>query len=259
MQAHPERRKQLVQIERRSWQLWAITLTITGGLSFGIALLLYPILEGYAGHLDSELRYLPQLVYGLLVLVVLSGIYTVMKQRELNALRNFIIASYALAAAGEEKYSTDVLTGVLDRSALVDLLKKASARSGKMRAPFCLVILDLWDFKSFNVREGNLAGDLVLKEMALLLLRTIRKADWVMRYGPDEFLCLLEGSRSLGGEAFVERVRNGCQHVDRLRGIHLIAGLAEYQPGDDAEAVAGEAELDLKQRIKVPVAADPRS
>jgi len=255
MQAHPERRKQLVEIERRSWQLWAIALTITGGLSFGLAVLLYPVLEGYAIHLDSERRYLPQLVYGLLVLVVLSGIYTVMKQRELNVLRNFIIASYALAASGEEKYSTDVLTGVLDRSALVDLLKKASARSEKMRAPFCLVIIDLWDFKSLNLREGNLAGDLVLKEMALLLMRTIRKADWVMRYGPDEFLCLLEGSRSAGGQAFVERVISGCQHVDRLRGVHLTAGLAEYQPGDDAEAVAGEAELDLKRRAKIPVPA----
>src|SRR5579872_6214046 len=103
MQEHPERRKQLLDIERRSWQLWAISLTITGGLSFGIALLLYPILNGYAEHLDLERRYLPQLVCGLLVLVVLFGVYAVMKQREMNAVRNFIIASYALAAANEGK------------------------------------------------------------------------------------------------------------------------------------------------------------
>ena len=255
MQAHPERRKQLVEIERRSWQLWAISLTISGGLTFGITLLFFPVLEGYAEHLNVERRYLPQLVYGLLVLVVLSGIYTIMKQRELNALRNFIIASYASAAANEMKYSTDALTGVLDRSALVELLKTASTRADKIRAPFCLVIFDIWDFKTFNAREGNLVGDLILKELALLLTRTIRKADWVMRYGPDEFLCLLEGSPRVGGEAFVQRVEKGCTRVERLRGIKVIAGLSAYNPGEDAELVVGDAEKDLKKRSQLPAAA----
>jgi len=252
MQDHPERRKQLVEIERRCWQLWVISLTITGGLSFGITLLLYPLLEGYAIHLDSERRYLPQLVYGLLVLVVLSGVYTVLKQRELNARRNFIVATYALAASSEGKYPVDALTGVLDRSALVELLKTASARADKMRAPFCLVILDIWDFKTVNAREGNLTGDLILKELALLLMRTIRKADWIMRYGPDEFLCLLEGSPLPGGEAFVRRVEQGCARVDRLRGLRLIAGLAQYHAGDEAELVVGEAEKDLKRKAEFP-------
>ena len=252
MQEHPERRKQLLDIERRSWQLWAISLTITCGLSFGIALLLYPVLEGYAEHLDFERRYLPQLVYGLLVLVVLFGIYAIMKQRELNAVRNFIIASYALAAANEGKYTSDALTGVLDRSALVELLKTASARSDKVLAPFCLVVFDIWDFKTLNAREGNLMGDLILKELALLLTRTIRKGDWVMRYGPDEFLCLLEGSPRAGGKAFVQRVEKGCGRVDRLRGIKLHAGLAAYNPGEDAEVVVGEAEKDLKTQTHAP-------
>ncbi|MGA3325192.1 MAG: diguanylate cyclase [Terriglobia bacterium] len=255
MQAHPERRNQLVEIERRSWQLWAITLSITGGLSFGITLLLYPVLGGFAEHFYFERRYLPQLVYGLLVLVVLSGIYSVLKQRELNAMRNFIIASYASAAANEGKYSTDALTGVLDRSALVELLETASARADKLRAPFCLVIFDLWDFKTLNAREGNLAGDLVLKELALLLMRTIRKADWVMRYGPDEFLCLLEGSPRVGGEAFVQRAEKGCAHVERLRGVKINTGLSEYRPGADAELVVGDAEKDLKKRSQLPAPA----
>jgi diguanylate cyclase (GGDEF)-like protein len=255
MQAHPERRKQLVDIERRSWHLWALSLTITGGLTFGITLLLYPVLEGYAEHLEFERRGLPQLVYGLLVLVVLSGIYSVMKQRELNAVRNFIFASYALAAANEGNYSTDPLTGVLDRSALVELLKSASTRADKMRSPFCLVIFDIWDFKTLNAREGNLIGDLVLKEFALVLMRTIRRADWVMRYGPDEFLCLLDGSPRPGGQAFAQRIERSCASVERLRAIKLIMGLSEYRPGEDAELVVGDAEKDLKKKSQLPTAA----
>jgi diguanylate cyclase (GGDEF)-like protein len=255
MQARPERRKQLAEIERRSWQLWGISLTITGGLTFGITLLSYPVLQGYAEQLQFERRYLPQLVYGLLVLVVLSGIYTVMKQRELNALRNFIVASYGIGAASEGNYSTDALTGVLDRSALVELMRTASARANKIRAPFCLVIFDIWDFKTLNAREGNLVGDLVLKELALVLMRTIRKADWVMRYGPDEFLCLLESSSRQGGQAFVQRVEKGCARSDRLRGVRIITGLAEYSPGEDAELVVGDAERDLQKRRQIPAPA----
>lgn len=260
MQVHPERRKQLAEIERRSWQLWGISLTITVGLSFGITLLLYPVLEGYAEHLDLERKNLPQLVYGLLVLVVLSGIYTITKQRELNALRNFIVASYALAALNEAKYPTDTLTGVLDRSALVDILKNASNRADKLHTPFCIVILDIRDFKTINAREGNLVGDLVLKELALLLMRTIRKGDWVMRYGPDEFLCLLEGSAVQGGKILVQRVEKGCERVDRLRGIKVLSGLAEYA-GEDPEIVVANAEKALREKslLSTPTVANGSS
>jgi diguanylate cyclase (GGDEF)-like protein len=255
MQPNPERRRQLVEIERRSWHLWAISLSITGGLTFGITLLLYPALEGYAEHLEFERHYLPQLVYGLFILVVLAESYFIMKQRELNALRNFIIASYASSAANAGNYATDALTGALDRSALVELLKTESTRAEKTNAKFCVVIFDIWDFKSFNLREGNLVGDLMLKELALLLMRTIRKADWVMRYGPDEFLCLLEASPRPGGDAFVQRVEKMRVRVDRLHGVKLLVGLAEYKPGDDAERVVSEAERELRKGAQAPASA----
>ncbi len=255
MQANPERRRQLVEIERRSWQLWAVSLCITGGLTFGITLLLYPALEGYAEHLEFERHYLPQLVYGLFVLVVLANFYFIMKQRELNALRNFIIASYATSAANTGNYAMDTLTGALDRAALVELLKAETVRAEKANARFCVVIFDIWDFKSFNMREGNLVGDLMLKELAMLLIRTIRKADWVMRYGPDEFLCLLEASSREGGDAFVQRVEKVRAHVDRLRSVKLLVGLAEYKPGEDAELVVSQAERDLRKGTGAQAAA----
>ncbi len=255
MQANPERRRQLLEIEQRSWQLWGISLSIAVILTFGITLLLYPALQGYAEHLEFERHYLPQLVYGLFALVVLSHAYFIVKQRELNALRNFIIASYASSAANTGNYATDALTGALDRGSLVELLRAETQRAEKANARFCVVIFDIWDFKSFNMREGNLVGDLMLKELALLLMRTIRKADWVMRYGPDEYLCLLEASNRQGGEAFVERVEKVQARVDRLRGVKLLVGLAEYKPGDDAELVVSLAERELRKSTREPASA----
>jgi GGDEF domain-containing protein len=261
MQPHPEGRKQLVEIERRSWHLWIISLTIIAGLSFGITLLLFPVLQGYAVHLEAEHKGLPQLVIGLAVLVTLSGIYVVMKQRELNALRNFIIASYIAATASKDQYPHDALTGALDRSALPDLLTNERGRADRVGEPFCVVILDVKNFRRINESQGNLVGDLILKELALLLGRTARQNDWVLRYGPDEFLCLLGGSRIEGGEVFLRRVEKGFGHIARLRGITLIAGFSEYRTGTNAEAVVADAERSLqrKSQATLPATTPPSS
>jgi diguanylate cyclase (GGDEF)-like protein len=243
-----EHRKQLAEIERRSWQLWGIALLMTGTLAFGILLLVYPVLAGYARRLELERRNLPQLAYGMLTLVILSGTYIVLKQRELNALRNFIVASYASAALTKEDYPHDPLTGLLDRSALPDLLKNESARADRSRGPFCVAIFDIHGFRMINEREGNLVGDLVLKEFALTLQRTIRQSDSVLRYGPDEFLCLLVGTPRAGGDVFVRRVEKGCEHVARLQGLTFTAGLSARPAGVNPEEVVAHAEVDLRQR-----------
>jgi len=248
MQPHPERRKQLAEIERRSWQLWIISLAITGGLAAGMMLLLFPIMAGYVHSLELERKGLPQLVFGLMILVILAGFYAVMKQRELNALRNYIIASYVSAAFPAADYPRDALTGMLDRSALPDLLKTEQARADRMGVPFSVVILDIRGFRSLNEREGNLVGDSVLKEFGLVLSRTIRHSDSVLRYAADEFLSLLAGSPRAGADVFVQRVERGCERVDRLRGVTFTSGISEYRSGTDPERMVGDAENDLREK-----------
>lgn len=252
-----ENRKQLAEIERRSWQLWGFALLVMISLAFGIMLLVYPMVAGYVQSFKFGRRNLPQLVYGMLTLVILSGIYIVLKQRELNALRNFIVASYASAALFKENYPHDSLTGVLDRSALPDLLKNESTRADRSRSPFCVVIFDISGFRRINEREGNLVGDLVLKEFALTLKRTIRQSDSVLRYGPDEFLCLLAGTPRAGGDVFVRRVEKGCEHVARLQGLTFTAGLSARQPALDPEEVVTQAEDDLRKGSLHKVSATP--
>lgn len=242
-----ENRKQLAEIERRSWQLWGLALLVMISLAFGIMLLVYPIVAGYVQIFEFGRKNLAHLVYGMLTLVILSGIYIVLKQRELNALRNFIVASYASAALFKENYPHDSLTGVLDRSALPELLKNESTRADRCHGPFCVVIFDISGFRKINEREGNLVGDLVLKEFALTLKRTIRQSDSVLRYGPDEFLCLLAGTPREGGEVFVRRAEKGCEHVARLQGLAFTLGLSARQVGVNPEDVVAHAEGELRK------------
>lgn len=242
-------------IERRSWQLWMISLTVMCSVTFGFTLLLYPVLEGYAEHLHLGRRGLPQLVYGLVVLVILTGVYTVLKQRELNALRNYIIASYASSGGSEDDYLHDSLTGALDRSVLPELLKDQSERADQVNGPFSVVILDIYGFGRINEREGNLVGDLVLKEFSMLLQRTVRHSDSVLRYGPDEFLCLLAGSPRQGAEIFVRRVEKGWERTARLRGFTFTTGVSEYRTGANPEEVLADAEANLAKAAPRSVSA----
>ena len=242
MLPYADRRKLLAEVDHRGQHLWALSHIITASLAFGIALILYPELHVRVQSWRIHLQTLPQLVAGLLVLVVLSGIYIFTKQRELTALRNLIIASYMAAASAQDAYSRDPLTGAVDRSALPDVIKEESARADRTHGSLCLILFDIRHFHTINEREGNLAGDLVLKELALALRRTARQTDLVLRYGSDEFLCLLVATPLQGGECFIRRVLDACGRVPRLRSLTLDTGAVLYQTGSDPDVLLAEAE-----------------
>lgn len=87
-------------------------------------------------------------------------------------------------AAAEAEAMTDMLTGLRNRRALdIDL-----ARLIGRAVPFTLMHLDLDFFKAVNDTLGHAAGDLVLTEVARILLEETREDDTVSRVGGDEFV-----------------------------------------------------------------------
>jgi len=242
-----ERRRHLREIERRGWQLWAVSLIITLALTLGIVLTLSPALREHVEFYAEEYEILPQLALGLVTLVVLSAFYLVAKQYELNQMRNFIVATYAESAMLRETCPADPLTGLLDRSALPEALLHEAARSERFHTPLCLVMLDIRGFTHLNQAQGNLAGDAILKDLARSLLAVARQTDTLLRYGADEFLCFLPGTPREGAEAFIRRVRAALKQVTRLRALVLDAGMAVYQEGRNAEAALAEAERQLSE------------
>jgi diguanylate cyclase len=83
----------------------------------------------------------------------------------------------------------DALTGLLNRSAFESLLEQAA--SAAETQPFCALFIDLDRFKQVNDSGGHAAGDALLRDVALLLIKTVRRADVVARLGGDEFAVLL--------------------------------------------------------------------
>ncbi|MDT8407730.1 MAG: sensor domain-containing diguanylate cyclase [Methylococcales bacterium] len=86
----------------------------------------------------------------------------------------------------------DNLTGLANRSLILELLERALTMAARKQAKVALLFLDLNDFKAVNDRLGHDAGDLLLKIVAQRLTQAVRKADYVGRLGGDEFLVILQ-------------------------------------------------------------------
>ncbi len=101
----------------------------------------------------------------------------------------------------------DVLTGIWNRRAVLDLLHREIERASRFHESVGVLMLDLDHFKKINDRFGHLTGDSVLKEIAQRISQVVRSYDFVGRYGGEEFLVLLPGCDKDQAEQSGERIR----------------------------------------------------
>ena len=86
----------------------------------------------------------------------------------------------------------DELTGLPNRSLLLDRLEEAVARSARDGREVAVLYCDLDGFKEVNDTAGHAAGDAVLIEVAARLRGALREGDTVARVGGDEFVIVIE-------------------------------------------------------------------
>ena len=101
----------------------------------------------------------------------------------------------------------DALSGAFNRKHLEERLDSELAFALRHNTELSLMILDLDHFKRVNDTYGHLAGDLVIKTFAELLMRVVRIEDIVARYGGEEFVVLTRGVPLAGAAALGERAR----------------------------------------------------
>lgn len=86
----------------------------------------------------------------------------------------------------------DMLTGLANRRAFDERIKTLIDRQHAQQSPFCLLLIDLDEFKSVNDNLGHDVGDALLKEVAIRLTSLVAAPSLVARLGGDEFAILLE-------------------------------------------------------------------
>jgi diguanylate cyclase (GGDEF)-like protein len=102
----------------------------------------------------------------------------------------------------------DHLTGVANRRGFEEAMDREWYRAMRDKHVLSLVIADIDNFKLCNDTHGHEAGDLVLKSVAALLERHIRRgADLVARIGGEEFAIILPDTDLTGALALAESIR----------------------------------------------------
>lgn len=91
----------------------------------------------------------------------------------------------------------DVLTGLPNRSLLVDRFNQAIVHAKRVKNLMAICFLDLDNFKPVNDNYGHETGDKLLIEVANRITREIREEDTVSRYGGDEFALILRDINDL--------------------------------------------------------------
>ncbi len=109
---------------------------------------------------------------------------------------------------------TDVLTGVLNRRALMEKLEVEKIRAGRENTSLSLIIADIDHFKKVNDTYGHQTGDLVLQKFSDALMAATRPYDFVGRYGGEEFVICLPGNGQEEAVSTAERIR---MRVEGLR------------------------------------------
>jgi diguanylate cyclase (GGDEF)-like protein/PAS domain S-box-containing protein len=149
---------------------------------------------------------------------------------------------------------TDPLTGVANRTVLMDRLQQAVRRLSRESGILAVFYLDLDRFKVINDSLGHRIGDTVLSKMAERLTRHLRPADTLARLGGDEFVVLAEAVESERavielGHRLVEAGREPFEFGDEKYICTLSVGIAwATDSGRGADDLLQEADLTLSSQ-----------
>jgi diguanylate cyclase (GGDEF)-like protein len=152
----------------------------------------------------------------------------------------------AVGAAERLASSMDGLTGAYLRVPGFVELEREMARARRTDQPLVLAFVDVDGLKVVNDSRGHAAGDRMLVEVAATLSKQMRPYDLMIRYGGDEFVCVLSGLDIAAANVRLASL-NDVLAVASEHGSVTI-GLAEMQPDDSPEDLLVRADMALYRK-----------
>ncbi len=165
-----------------------------------------------------------------------------------NCIFRYLADGNVESAYHEEIYRLtiiDGLTGVHNKRYFLEFLDRELSRSARYLRPLSLILFDIDHFKLVNDYHGHLAGDFVLRELAMMAKSVVRTEELLARYGGEEFAVVLPETSSEGAYNLAERLRaevegHPFQFEDKTLRITISVGVTTTQ---------GETELEVLQLI----------
>lgn len=162
------------------------------------------------------------------------------RTREKNAQ---LTTSLNLMQEYRTKAETDALTGLHNRSWMMDIFPQQLDLSARIGQSVCLLMIDIDSFKQLNDTYGHAVGDLALKHLAGVMRRNLRSTDLFARYGGEEFVVMMPAASLAKTRTSAERLRRCIEETPLLLnkganqpiGLTVSIGVAEQQPGWDLD------------------------
>lgn len=135
----------------------------------------------------------------------------------------------------KNKIDIDHLTKLYNRNKFDELLDdNIKDFSKKDDETFCLIILDIDNFKILNDTFGHLFGDQVLQNIASILTTKSRSSDTIARWGGEEFVLILPKTNLEQATIFAEKIRASIENFnfEKINKITCSIGLAQFHNSD---------------------------
>ena len=117
------------------------------------------------------------------------------------------LANARMVAKLEQMATTDGLTGLLNKRAMLEAATQKIAAAARFGRNLSLLVTDIDFFKKVNDTHGHDVGDVVIKGLGDILRRQKRTTDLVARFGGEEFIVLCEQTDERGALLLAERIR----------------------------------------------------
>ena len=163
----------------------------------------------------------------------------------------FLTGNNIESAYHEEIYRLTTIAGltqIYNRRYFLESLEREMSRALRYRRDLSLIMFDIDHFKQINDTYGHLAGDYVLKHLALVLRGRIRREDILARYGGEEFAVILPEIDNANALQTGEKVRSIVERAsfrfeDTDIPVTVSVGVASLSPDmQDADTFIGKSD-----------------
>ncbi len=181
-----------------------------------------------------EVAFMPLIVQSKATGVVVLAKSTAF-ERDSRSLSQIFGRTFVMALSNAMKHgdlqriaALDPLTNCYNRRFGLTRLREEYTRAKRSDSPLGLIMFDIDHFKLVNDSHGHLIGDRVLANVAKEAKLHLREGDVLVRYGGEEFLCILPGASIEGVAEVCERIRHAIEEMavqDRGQTINCTVSL----------------------------------
>jgi diguanylate cyclase (GGDEF)-like protein len=118
--------------------------------------------------------------------------------------------------------------------------RREIARMRRAEQPLTFVFVDVDGLKMVNDERGHVAGDTLLRMVAQQIRTRLRNYDLLVRYGGDEFVCLLSNTNARDAQARFDSVSAALAGGPHPSSVSV--GMSELRKADTAETVLARAD-----------------